>query len=274
MNPDGMSYLDLGASFYRRDWANAVNAWWSPLYAWVLGLVLGVLKPSARWEFPLVHAVNFAIFVIALAAFDFFLRSLLLLGREIRAEQSDAGEIPDWPFVLLAFSILWWVALELETLYDVAPDLMAAACFFVTMGLLARLRAEDKKWRFVLLGLSLGIGYWTKAVMFPLGFATLALAFWWKRSEPKWRSGMAIAALVFLVVSSPLILLLSKQKGRFTFGDSGKGNYAWSMSPTTRRRNWQGREPLSGTPIHPTRELMEHPPVYEFDGPVVGTYPP
>ena len=30
MNPDGMSYLDVGDSFFRRDWANAVNAWWSP----------------------------------------------------------------------------------------------------------------------------------------------------------------------------------------------------------------------------------------------------
>jgi hypothetical protein len=29
MNPDGMSYLDLGDSFFQRDWAHAVNAWWS-----------------------------------------------------------------------------------------------------------------------------------------------------------------------------------------------------------------------------------------------------
>ena len=41
MNPDGMSYLDVGDSFFRRDWANAVNAWWSPLYPWTLGLVVG-----------------------------------------------------------------------------------------------------------------------------------------------------------------------------------------------------------------------------------------
>lgn len=27
MNPDGISYLDVGDSFFRRDWANAVNAW-------------------------------------------------------------------------------------------------------------------------------------------------------------------------------------------------------------------------------------------------------
>ncbi|MGA8065804.1 MAG: hypothetical protein WCA47_00630, partial [Terriglobales bacterium] len=32
MNRDGMSYLDLGDAFFLRDWPNAVNAYWSPLY--------------------------------------------------------------------------------------------------------------------------------------------------------------------------------------------------------------------------------------------------
>ena len=26
--------------------------------------------------------------------------------------------------------------------------------------------------------------------------------------------------------------------------------------------------------MHPTRQIMTHPPVFEFDGPVPGTYPP
>ena len=63
MNVDGMSYLDVGYSFFRRDWANAVNAWWSPLYPWTVGLVLGLAKPSPRWEFPLVHLVDFVGFL-------------------------------------------------------------------------------------------------------------------------------------------------------------------------------------------------------------------
>ncbi|MBZ5683886.1 MAG: hypothetical protein LAP86_02520 [Acidobacteriia bacterium] len=73
MNPDGMSYLDLGDSFFHRDWAHAVNAWWSPLYPWVVGNVCGILKPSMKWEFPLVHAVNFGIFLVALLAFRYLL---------------------------------------------------------------------------------------------------------------------------------------------------------------------------------------------------------
>jgi hypothetical protein len=83
-----------------------------------------------------------------------------------------------------------------------------------------------------------------------------------------------VATLVFLCISAPFIALLSHQKGRFTFSDTGKFNYAWYVSPRTFWRNWQGAEQESGIPAHPTRQLLQHPPVFEFDGPVVGTYPP
>src|SRR5271157_5042174 len=278
MNVDGMSYLDVGDSFFRRDWANAVNAWWSPLYPWTLGLVLGLAKPSPRWEFPLVHLVNFGVFVAALLAFRFLLHTLLAFSREQTsgATPNDGQALPQWALVLLAYPIFLWTALEVETLYGVSPDLAVMACVCLTAGMLLRLRQGDKLWRFALFGLILGIGYWTKAVLFPLGFVALATAYLWRRSSPGWGRGMAVTSLVFLCASAPLIFLLSHQKGRFTFGDSGKLNYARFVSPRTYWRNWQGQGevPGSGTAVHPTRQLLRHPPLFEFDGPVAATYPP
>jgi len=168
----------------------------------------------------------------------------------------------------------WWLALEVETLYDVSPDLAVMACICVTAGMLLRLRPGDAFWKFALFGLLLAVGYWTKAILFPIGFVTLAVAYLWKRTSPGWGSGIALAGLVFLCACAPLILLLSHQKSRFTFGDSGKLVYAWYVSPHTSRRNWQGEVPGSGIPLHPTRQLMRYPPLFEFDGPVLGTYPP
>jgi len=276
MNPDGMSYLDVGDSFFRRDWANAINAWWSPLYPWTVGLVVGIVKPSPRWEFPVVHAVNFVIFGIALLTFHFLVSGLLVFRSEqlSRAQLDHAEKLPDWALWLLAYPIFWWIALEVETVYSVCPDLAVMAVFSLAAGMLLRLRAGDTLWKFALLGLILGIGYWTKAIFFPLGSVVLAVGYCWRRSERTWRIGIAMASVVFLCTSAPLILLLSHQKSRFTFGDSGRVNYAWNVSPRTQTRNWQGREPQSGTPLHPTRQLFQHPPVFEFDGPVVGTYPP
>ena len=278
MNRDGMSYLDVGDSFFRRDWANAVNAYWSPLYPWTVGLVLGAAKPSPRWEFPLVHLVNFGFFVVALFAFRFLLHPMLAFASERPADanRNDSEGLPAWALVTLAYSIFLWTALEVERMFEVTPDLAVLACVCLTAGMLLRLRQDGTIWKFVLFGLILAIGYWTKAILFPLGFVTLGAGYLWKRSIPGWRRGMVVAALVFLCASAPLIFLLSHQKGRFTFGDSGKLNYAWFVSPRTFWRNWQGegQVPGSGTAVHSTRQLLLHPPLFEFDGPVAATYPP
>ena len=77
MFPDGVSYLDIGDAYWRGDWHNAINAYWSPLYPWITGLFLRVFKPSPDWEFPLVHLINFFIYIVALTCFEFFLRTFL-----------------------------------------------------------------------------------------------------------------------------------------------------------------------------------------------------
>jgi hypothetical protein len=285
MNRDGMSYLDVGDSFYRHDWANALNAYWSPLYPWTVGLVLGAAQPSPKWEFPLVHLVNFGVFVVALFAFRFLLHAMLAFTSEripdkptADARPDDSAALPTWALLILAYAIFLWTALEVERMFEVTPDLAVLACVCLTAGMLLRLRQGGTLWKFALLGFILALGYWTKAILFPLGFVTLTAGYLWKRSSPGWGRGMAVAALVFLCASAPLIFLLSHQKGRFTFGDSGKLNYAWFVSPRTFWRNWQGQGegevPGSGTAVHPTRQLLRHPPLFEFDGPVAATYPP
>src|SRR5262245_29254056 len=55
MNEDGISYLDMGDAYLRGDWNMAVNTVWSPLYSWILGGTMKVIRPSMAWEFPVVH---------------------------------------------------------------------------------------------------------------------------------------------------------------------------------------------------------------------------
>lgn len=274
IEPDGISYLDVGSAFLRGDWSGAFNAYWSPLYAWVLGGVIGSLKPSPKWEFPLVHAVNFAIFLVALVAFRFFLRSLSEYSKQKAEFLSGQREsLPEWSFTLLSYATFWWCTLELTPIYEVTPDLAVSACMYFASGLLLRIRQSPAPGRFVLLGLTLGVGYWVKAALFPLAIVFLAVAYLWNRRSLT-RSLVAVAVLAFLVTSAPLILALSIQKRHFTFGDSGRLNYAWAVAPRTFWRNWQGEEPGSGKPLHPTRQLLRSPRLFAFDGPAIGTYPP
>lgn len=73
MNVDGMSYMDVGDAFIHHNWAVAINGWWSPLYPWLVGSVLGIARPSLTGEIPLVQFVNLIVFVLTLFAFRFLL---------------------------------------------------------------------------------------------------------------------------------------------------------------------------------------------------------
>lgn len=276
MNPDGISYLDVGDSFARHDWAHAINGWWSPLYPCLLGSVLHILRVSPQQEFPATHFVNFLISLLALFAFQFFLSSLIrFLEVEIAASgESEGKPLESWALTLVGYAVFLWVVLEVVTLYDVSPDLLVVAVYCLSMGGVLRLGPESDVWKFMLWGCVIGIGYWAKAILFPVGILTLAVCLAWHRSSRAWRYRVGAAAIVFAVVVTPLISLLSMQKGRLTFGDVGKVAYAWYVSPTTFGRNWQGTPPESGTPKHATRQVLLHPPVFEFDGPLPGTYPP
>ena len=276
MNLDGVSYLDVGDSFARRDWANALNAWWSPLYPWTLGIALKVVAPSPKWEFPLVHVVNFVIFLAALGAFRFFLHRLLRWCHETRPSEPEVSALPDWSLILLGYAIFLWTSLDVVSIYGVAPDLAVLGCVCMIGGALLGLDENPNVPRSVLFGLVLGAGYWIKTILFPLGLIALICAYVWRGTSPSsnWRRGVAISALVFLCTTAPLVLLLSKQKGRFTIGETGRLNYARFVFPQMPWTNWQGGIPGGGIPTHPTRQILTEPPVFEFDGPVTGTYPP
>jgi hypothetical protein len=76
-------------------------------------------------------------------------------------------------------------------------------------------------------------------------------------------------------VSAPFVVAISRVKGRLTFGDTGRLNYAWHVNRATPFIHWQG-EPAGahGTPAHPSRKLFDSPAIYEFATPVAGSYPP
>ena len=275
MSPDGISYLDIGDSYFRRDWAAAVNGYWSPMYSWWLGLALYIVKPSLRWEFVTVHLVNLIIYVAALFCFRFFIHSVL---RGIRQDQSGDAEhsvfLPEWVLLGLGYSVFLWATLVLIDPGLVTPDLLVAGIVFLIGGYLVGLRVDEAYGKFAMFGVLCGIAYLCKAIMFPLGFGFLGILLFSGRISKKRVGGLLLAALLFLVVSSPYIAALSKQKGRLTFGDSGRLAYASLVSPGAPQVHWQGEPAGSGVPRHTTRQLLDHPPVFEFAGPVGGTYPP
>jgi len=274
MVPDGMSYLDIGDAYFRGDWPAAINAYWSPMYSWCLGLALYVLKPSMRWEFITVHLVNLIIYVGALFSFRFFLHSVLRAIRDEETESDDSLPLPEWVLLGLGYSVFLWASLVLIDAGMVTPDLLVAGIVFLIGGYLVELRSQESYGKFAIFGVLNGAAYLGKGIMFPLGFGFLTILLFSGRMSRRRVYGVLLSTFLFLMVCLPFIAALSNAKGRFTFGDTGRLAYASMVNPGIPQIHWLGEPPGSGVPKHGLRAPLEHPPVFEFAGPVGGTYPP
>jgi hypothetical protein len=108
--------------------------------------------------------------------------------------------------------------------------------------------------------------------MLPLAGVSLLVAFLPARDPRRTARALLAAGLALGLVVAPFAAALSLQKGRLTFGDTGRLNYAWFVNGAP-AYDWQGKTPGLGTPKHPTQLIYPSPPVYAFARPVIGTYP-
>jgi hypothetical protein len=197
----------------------------------------------------MVQLLNFGIYAATVASFEYFLRGWLTLRRD------DEVAVR-----VIAYGLFLWSSLILIGVWTVNADMLVAACVYAALGLL--LRAHRAKTASaltsVILGVTLAAGYYSKAVMFPLGLVLLLIAW----VVLRWRRAL-IAAFVFGLLSAPLIAGVSKATGHLTFGDTGRLNYAWYVNGVA-FRYWQGGPARAGQPLHPPRILLDSPGVYEF----------
>ena len=274
MTPDGTCYLDIASAYLRGDWHNALNSYWSPLFSWLLAMALGGFHPTPYWESTLLHLVNFAGLVTALACFEFFFRSFVRHCEECRSSEDPKPALPEFAWWALGYGLFLSTTLFLLPATDTSPDIWVSAFTYIIGGLILRIRIAGGGWGlFVLLGFTLAFAYFAKTFYFPLSFVFLLAAWMAAGNLRRTVRQAAIALLVFLFVAGPWIFLLSSTRHRFTFGDAGKVNAAIFVDQIPQYLFWQG-ENGSGVPSHPVRQLLAHPRVFEFASPIAGTYPP
>lgn len=268
---DTISYLDMGDYLRHGHWSQVINGLWNPLYACLLGLTMSLFRPSPYREYPLVHALLFFIFLFALASFDFFLRELILFRQE--RESTEELSAPIWVWLAIGYTVFLWSSLQLIGVWESNPDMIIAAFFYLACGFLIRIRRDVAGWStYLALGLVLGLGYLTKAVMFPVSFLCFGVAWLTGRSLRSGIPRVLAGLLIFLAVSGPFIVALSVVKGRFTFGETGRYNYAVHVNRVP-SMHWQGENAANGLPVHATHKIFERPTIFEFASPVGGTYP-
>jgi hypothetical protein len=279
VSPDSISYIEIAWATVRGGLNQLVNGYWSPLYPFLLSILFRFLHPSAEWEFSAVHLLNFAVYLGSLASFELFLREFILMRQSTGefAEHSlpvSPRGIWMWGCVFFLWASCFWLGPAAVT-----PDLCVAVVVYLASALLFRIGRGRGSWIvFAGLGALLGLGYLAKAAMFPVSFVFLFSAFCLSRRGGVSFRGAALRTLlatgVFVIFALPLIVSLSAVKGRVTFGDAGRINYAEYVNHATRWVHWQGEPAGTGGPAHPTQKISSEPAVFEFASPVQGSYPP
>ena len=265
LNADTISYLDISDAVSGRDPARLLNTHWSPLYPVLIGIVNAVVHPSAAWEFPTLHLVNWICFLFAFAAFEFLLRSM---------ETTEPGErIPQWALLCVGYSLFLWASLGMITLMKSHPDLLMSGFLYMAAGILIRIRHGGAGWKiYGAFGLVLGFGYLSKSPMFPLAGLMLGSTLFFRGSLNDKLKGITIAALCFTAVSGPWVLFLSRQNHQFTFGESGMWNFENIVDHVDIYYQNQGQ--TTGQFIHPVAQIVSgDPPALSFNRPVRATNP-
>ena len=270
MNPDGLSYVDMASETLKSGPDNLVNGYWSPLYPALLAAAFLPLHADSGREFAVAHLVNFVIFLAALWTFSFFLRAWI----GARDQFGTGEERADRWIILFGFCSFLWFTLQYVSERHVTPDLCVATVVFLAAGCCCRASLRTTTWKnYATLGFGLGVGYYAKAVMFPLALVLLALLWLMPPFFMKRRDAL-VAALAFAALAAPLVALTSKHVGRLSTGESGSLNYIWYVDGLTPFQGWtQQNIDSPQRPEHPPRVLFDKPLTLEFTSPVQGTYP-
>ena len=274
-SPDAISYLDIASACMKGQWGRAVNAYWSPAYPVLLSFWFSIFHPSVFTELLAAKCFNCLALIFAMFCFEYFLRGLLEYAQEAATNDRQGGPLPVWSLRTTGYTLFFWMSLYLIPPTLVTPDTLVLASILFAAGIIVRMAAGADSWsHFAALGIVLGFGYLAKAVMFPMALIFLACSPFTignlRRTIPR----VLLALALFSLVSLPFVVLISRSKGRFTFGDTGGIAYAEYVNGVNFTIHWQGKPPGTGTPKHPTRKILDTPLVYEYASPVAGTYPP
>ncbi len=269
---DGISYLEIAVAYAQGDWWNALNAYWSPLFSWLIAAVLLMLRPSPYWQVGAMHLTIFLAYLGSLAAFDFFLKELVASQAELQSK----GMLPVSTIYIAGYCSMLFAGLSMVGLWFCSPDMAALALTLLLMGMILRVRRTGGSTiLFVAFGIVSALAYLARtAFVLPVLISLGVILFISRRQRrPLLRPGLLIAGSLFCV-AAPFVVAISAKEGRFTIGDAGALNYSWEIDGAHRWIHWQGEPYDIGTPKHPTKLSLSYPKTFTFAEPVAGSYPP
>jgi len=213
MNPDGVSYLTIARQYLAGHFADAVNAYWSPLYSWLLVPLLW-----AGIEATLATKVLAILVGAATLSIVWWLLRNLSVPRDARVIVSVA-----------LFPILYYFCMDVTT-----PDLLITAMLLLYAAQMS-VPSYGRRWfDGATSGVLAGFAFLAKAYALPvlaLHFVLVnSVAIW--RAKPGRRKRKVIHAIaglfVFAVIVGSWSAVLTHKYKSFTVASTGRFNIAWN----------------------------------------------
>jgi 4-amino-4-deoxy-L-arabinose transferase-like glycosyltransferase len=280
LDGDAVAFMDIADAMRAHNSSMVINGYWNPMYAVTLALGQSIAHPS-RWnELQTYWWVNFWIFVACIFATIYFVRGLILVRNHLSAtEEAQPALSPD-ALLLVSLALLFFSFQRELILGAVRADSLLLFFFLIAAAFLLRLQATGRFVYYPLLGCMLGLAYLTKSfAFFPSCLLFMGIFFYGLiRKTPARKqilTGAIVAGILFAAVAGPYIAAISKQRGRFTIGESSRLNYAFFIDGTERWNEWHsGKLGLATANFkHHEQLIADPPPVYSFDLHPLGTYP-
>jgi len=210
IDPDGISYISIAYKYLNHD-PNAINAYWSPLYSWLLMpfLKFGVV---ATWASKYLNTF--------LGVFSLFGSWLLIIRFNINSKYQK-------------IILLFLVPLTLYfSFFYTTPDLLLLVIVQFYLLLVSNQNYYHKTINLILVGLFGGLGYLTKSYFFfffLLHFFLINLLYIYRKRNGFHRQemikGILISLGVFLIIFGAWAVIISNKYQKFSIGTAGEYNY-------------------------------------------------
>ncbi|MFH1114536.1 MAG: hypothetical protein V1792_11495 [Pseudomonadota bacterium] len=229
INGDAIVYVEMGESLRTGQWLRLANLTYSPGYPLLLGIGQILLNTNPFNELPMLRIVNFFCFLLAMCSCELIMH---FVKRDVNGRTPDGlSPLPYSLISALCYSMFLVTSLVFVRLRLLNPDMLVLALTLAAVGIILRIREEPLGYlKYALLGSVTAAGYVVKSFFLPFSPVFLVLAGLcpgsWRKAVPR----VGVTLVVMLILSAPLIGVLSNRLGRFTYGELGAHIYAMIIS--------------------------------------------
>jgi hypothetical protein len=227
---DLVPYLDISDAIRAGLVHNVINAYWFPLYPFLLTAARAASGFRPQFELMAARLLDAGIqllFVFASVAFSESARRLML-ARGAKAESL----LPRRTLYLWTAIVSYFLA-SLDLSF-IKPDALLSSFMILTVASVVFAVAEGSLLAYAAAGIFAAVAYWTKAFAFPFFLMLLFFTAAANLRDRRILARLALPMLIFGLLAGPYIARISALKGRFTFGDSGRLDLAWYVNGADR----------------------------------------